>query len=595
VSGKMTSSPGKIENYIIKAFYEQYDNIVEKEICAERIIPIIDDFHHVRDKEKYIKRLVSYPYCVIVIDDIFGLNIKDETLISSFTTFGIKQLKPSIMYELVKKWVNLTDKDITRDYRDIDKNVELINTTLGRNIGKGLIPAYPYFILSTLFTYDTFAISLDQDITSQGHCYQAFIYYYLTKKRGVKNDEIDIYTNFLGELASYMHHSKQIELSYHDFSVFMKKYSEKYNLPIKLEILLTNLSEIVSKDSFNNFTFRYPCFYYYFVAKSLAEHIDELDEMNRIKNILNNLHVDENAYIAIFLIHHSKNISIFEEIENISSALFDKYKPATLAKDEMSFFDEQAQIIVKAALPPANVTPEMERTRRLKMQDELEQSQDDDIIEKRLDENTTNAKDIRRAIKTVEVMGCIIRNRAGSLERERLQKIFLNGMNVHLRVLSSLIETIKHEEERTEIVEVISKILIRMEEGKNPNQKMSEEKRRKIARNIFWNINFFTIYGIISKIVHSLGSDKLTEISNHICDQVDNPASFLVKHGILMGYEKNLQIPEIEKRINENDFSKIAKRTVEMMVVDHCSLNPVTYRDKQRIEDTLKIPRFQLK
>jgi hypothetical protein len=595
VSSKKTSSPGKIDNFILKSLYEQYDNIDEKTISSNRIIPIIDDFHLVKDKEKYIKRLVNYSYCIIVVDDIFSLNLKDETLISLFITFRIKQLKPSIIYELIKKWVSLTDKEFEKtDYKDIDKNVELINTTLGRNIGKGLIPAYPYFILSTLFTYDTFALSLDQDITSQGHCYQAFIYYYLTQKRGVKNDEIDIYSNFLSELASFMHHLKLNEISYYDFSVFLKKYSEKYNLPIKPDILLTNLSEIILEDSFKNYSFKYPCFYYYFVAKSLSEHADDRNEMKRIENILNNLHVDENAYIAVFLVHHSKNIIIFDEINKVASSLFNKYESATLTKNEMSFFDEQAQNIVKAALPPANVTPEMVRTERLKIEDQLEESKSNDLKVECNDDNDTSANDIRRAIKTVEVIGCIIRNRAGSLEKDKLQNLFLNGMNVHLRALSSLIEIIRYEDKETEIVELISKLITRLEEGKDPNQRMSEEKRRKIARNIFWNVNFFTIYGIIYKIVHSLGSDKLIEISNNVCDQVDTPASFLIKHGILMGYPKNLQIPELEKRINEHDFSKIAKRVAEMLVVDHCSLNLVTYRDKQRIEDTLKISKSKL-
>ena len=150
VSGKETIFPGKIENIIVKSLHEQYDNFDEKEIGSKRIVPIIDDFHHAKDKENRIEILVKYPLSIVIVDDIFGLNFKDETFISSFITFKIKELKPSIMYELVKKWVNLTDKDIKNDYTDIDKKLDLIKATLGRNIGKGLMPVYPFFILSTL-------------------------------------------------------------------------------------------------------------------------------------------------------------------------------------------------------------------------------------------------------------------------------------------------------------------------------------------------------------------------------------------------------------------------------------------------------------
>ena len=594
VSGKKTILPGKIENIIKKSLHEQYNNFNENEIDLGRIIPIVDDFHYAKDREKRIKNLLKYPLCIVIVDDTFSLNFKDETLIASFIMFKTKELKPSIRFELVKKWESLSDKDIERDYKDIDKSVALINTVLGRNIGKGLVPAYPFFILTALVTYETFTLSLEQDITSQGYCYQAIIYYYL-RKRGVKNDEIDIYSNFLGELASYMHHVKQNELSYHDFSVFMNKYTEKYNLPIKPDMLLTNLSEIVSKDSLNNYSFRYPCFYYYFVAKSLSEHIEEPDGMERIKNIINNLQVDENAYIAVFLIHHSKNISIFNKIESISSSLFDKFKPATFTKDEMSFCDREMHNIIKAVMPPADVTPEMARAQELKRQDEWEQSRDYDTKDDSISESEAFVNDFRKAIKTVEVMGCIIRNRAGSLEKVKLQNIFLDGINVHLRISSCLIDTIKGEDKHKAIIDVISTLLSKQDEGKDPNQRLSEDERKKIAQIIYSNIIFFIVHGIIYKIVHSLGSEKLIEISNYVCDQVNNPATALIKHGILMEYEKNLQVDELHRRINEHDFSEIAKRSAEVMVVYHCSLNPVNYRDRQRIESTLKISRSRLK
>ena len=593
VSDKKSSFLGKIDNRISKSLREQYKDIDVSEIDKERIIPIIDDFHHANNKEKHIKNLSKYLHCIIIVDDIFGLNIKDETLISSFTTFRIKELKPSLRYELVEKWVSLTDKNVGDTYKDIDKNIGLINATLGKNIGKGIMPAYPFFILSTIVTYETFAMSLDQEITSQGYCYQAFIYFYL-RRHGVRNDEIDIYINFLTELAFYIYNEKQEELNSDNFTLFMESYLDTYNLPVKQDILLKNLSEIVSEDSFKNYSFRYPYFYYFFVAKYLSEHIEDDKVMEEIKKIINNLHVDENAYIAIFLTHHSKNINIFKEIEHIALCLFDKYKPATLTKNEIKFFDEKAHTIVKAVLPPANITPEKERMERLNVQDDLEQAQEDIVQKEHIDEEDSLGKELRRAIKTVEVMGCIIKNRAGSLEKVRLEEIFVEAMNVHLRILSCLFEIIKSEKEQKEIVDFISERLSILEESVGANKKLSKDELKKNAEIIFWNLNFFIVFGVIYKIVHSLGSDKLTEIVNKVCDEVNTPASFLIKYGILMGHNKNLQIKELTKGMNEKHFSEIAKRATKLMVVNHCSLHPVNYKDRQRIKTLLEVPTIKL-
>ncbi len=57
------------------------------------------------------------------------------------------------------------------------------------------MPAYPFFILTVINAYETFLKPLNEEITSQGYCYQALIYIYL-KKQKVKNDEIDTYLNW---------------------------------------------------------------------------------------------------------------------------------------------------------------------------------------------------------------------------------------------------------------------------------------------------------------------------------------------------------------------------------------------------------------
>jgi hypothetical protein len=79
-------------------------------------------------------------------------------------------------------------------------------------------------------------------------------------------------------------------------------------------------------------------------------------------------------------------------------------------------------------------------------------------------------------------------------------------------------------------------------------------------------------------------------IVNKVCDEINTPASFIVKHGILMLYDKNIQLDELEKRIKESDFSDIAQRTINLIVANHCFSHPVTYGNKQRIEKKLKIP-----
>ncbi len=61
-----------------------------------------------------------------------------------------------------------------------------------------------------------------------------------------------------------------------------------------------------------------------------------------------------------------------------------------------------------------------------------------------------------------------------------------------------------------------------------------------------------------------------------------------------MWYNKNLQINNIIKRIDEGDFSEIAKRVMKFMIVNHCSMHTIGFKEKQIIQNKLGIPSKKL-
>ena len=473
---------------IKRAFEEQYESMTYNEISPNRIIPIIDDFHLNQRKEKYIKELSKFVNQIVIVDDIFRMNFRDENLIKDYSLFRIKEFNPALRNELIKKWTQLTDKKNgstntqNQVYQNIDHTTELVNTALGKVLGSGIMPSYPFFILSVISTYDTLEKPLDQEITSQGYCYQALIFLSL-RKQGVKNDEIDTYINFLTEFAFNLFKEKSNELPIDKFNSFMKIYLNKFNFPIKQEILLSKLQNghLINLDSCNNFSFYYQYIFYYFVAKYLAEHCEQ--NKSEIDQIVNNLHKNENAYIAIFISHHSKSIYVLDEIILNAMNLFEKYEPATLNKNELTFFDEQIDLIIKEVLPPSMHTPEKERTKRLELQNNVEEHKETTEEEDNVDAENELSIELRRSVKTVEVMGRIIKNRAGSLEKEKLILVFEEAMKVHLRALTSFFELIKIKKGQEAIIKFISSRLEKIVEEMEKVPK--EERLRKNIKNDF--------------------------------------------------------------------------------------------------------------
>lgn len=588
---------GNIQNKIAKAFEKQYNsNINFDDIDKKQIVIIIDDFHKAKHKAKILASLTDFENQILIIDDVFGLRYKEEKLISSFNTFEICELTPSQRYELIENWVLLSDttwKNENEILKEIEFNNDLVDSALGKIIGQGILPSYPFFILSIIIGYEA-GKPLD-NITSQGHFYQSLIILYLQK---VGVNDFDPYLNFLIELSFEIYKAKNNELTTDEFNDFVSIYQENFNLTVSLNELLDNLrkTNILCVTDLGYYKFSYPYLYYFFVAKYFSENTEESKET--IVDIINNLHLDENAYISIFITHHDKNSFIIAEILESSKKLFSSFEPSTLCKKELSFFDDETDEIIEASLTLGLKDYDTNRKTELikkdeeeKIKAETEESEDDDS-------DNELGKELRKSVKTVEVIGRIIKNRADSLKKFQIEELFEEGMKVHLRVLSSYIQLVKREDLQKELIEIIAnrlRINIDSKSEKNQIKLIGDEDRlKKMAKNIFWNINFSFIYTMNSKIIHSLGSSKLSNNAKTICDKLNTPASLLVKHGIYMRYDKNLQIDKIYEEKEKLNFSITAEKVLVQKIVNHCQTHSFRESELQKIEAKLSVSKKHL-
>lgn len=592
---------GKPTNKLEKAFADQYQGANYSDFDTKRIVPILDNFHSAKHQEKYIEQFKDYPKQVLIVDDIFGLNIKNQNRIKDYNKFKIREFSPVERNDLIKRWIQIKEDSqiqINKNHlqQSIDEKTELIENSLGIIFGKGIMPSYPFFILSLLAAQDT-QKPLDSEITSQGHCYQALIYLYL-RKQGVKNDQIDIYTNFLTELAYFIYDSKGNSLANEDFQKFLADYKDKFNLPISITDIVQTLSKvnICKFDSLNQFNFCYSYIYYFFVAKYLADHLESKKET--INKILSNLHKDENAYITVFIAHHTKSNYLLDELLLNAEILFEKYSPATLDTEELSFFDNHEDEIVKAILPSFGHNSVEERKKMLEEKSRQEEARKDanENVDNNLDEASNElVTNLRLSIKTVEVMGLIIKNRSGSLDKQRLEYIYEQGMKVHLRIIKSFIDLIREEKAEQEFIDFLTERINKaIEEKEEENKELSIEKIEKLVRKIYWNLNFGVLHGFTTKAIHSLGSSNLLNISQAVSEKLKTPSAFIINHGIRMWYGKNLRLDEIDARLRDADFSKTAQNLMKFKIVEHCRLHNIEFKDLQKIEQKLHIPTAKL-
>lgn len=589
---------GNPETKVKKALEDQYEQSEIRDLEKSDIAIIIDDFHKAKHKDKILGAYDDYEHQTLFIDDLLEINFRNENLLKEHTSFSIRELSPSLRDELCRKWLETTEavresSNPNHLYKKLDAKTKKVDLSLGKVMGKGIMPSHPFFILTLLSAQET--ANSYQDITSQGHCYQALIYLYL-KKQGVTDDQIDAYMNFLTELAFSLFERNEIGFTENEFDLFVERYKEKYNLPIDVREIEENLGEVgISKyDGLGNYNFCYPYLYYFFVAKYLSENLRK--NKNKIDTIINNLHNTKNAYIAIFISHHSKSDYILDEIILNALVLFDDFEPATLSKTDLSFFDNHEEKIVEATLPPSGESPEERRKERLLSKDQLEERQSK--IESHRSPGSDDqkvpelVKKLRKSLKTVEVMGQIVKNRYGSLESSRLEQIYEAGLLLVLRILSSFFDIIEEKEAQDDIVDyILHKIIV---EAKNKGGSISVNSAEELAKNIFWNMNFYVILGLVKKAVHSLGSDKLLTITQTIDEKLDYPSSFIVRQGIKMWFDKSLSTRQINERLERGDFSQTAIKVLKYKVVEHSQLHKIGPKGMTKIKKSLDIPRASL-
>lgn len=586
---------GNIEGKIERTFKEEYLTEMEvTDFSKEDIVPIIDDFHKAKKRNKILESLIVFNSFILVVDEAFELDYTNNEDVIGIQRYRIREFKPSFRNKLIKKWLQISDhyknngkeQYINKDYELIDNKSRMVEDFLGKAQNQGIMPSFPFFILTALVTLDDAEKPLDNVITSQGYCYQSLIYFFL-REQGVLNEDIDSYINFLTEFAAAIYRKKD-ELTEEEYELFVSDYSKEFVLVQEVEQMEDKLhkARIIRISSCKNYSFEYPYLYYFFAGKYFAELFDNIindggqlnigdNPCKDIDEIFDNLHVTDNAYIAVFIAHHSKNKKLIERLLVTGKKLFERYSPATFSKDELLFF-HTSQIALPEIADRQN--PDKEREERLKRSDENEERQEAQTSSYKSDDDDSElSKEIRRSIKTVEVIGRILRNRTGSLRQSELAMIFKTGMNIHLRLLSSFFDVLTQPKEQEETLNYIKRRILAV------NKDIDETKLDVLSHKIFWNLNFGVIMGFLGKITFSLGSDKLLPVVNSVVEDQLNEATFIIRQAITMYYKKNLQIGEIEKMFKDSSVSDVSKRVMFCIMADYCQTHRIDYRDRSRL------------
>jgi hypothetical protein len=573
---------GHIDNKIKEAFIQLYGQRTNGNFNNNIIVLIIDDFHLLNkaQQQKYIKNITDKKNCfaIILVDLMFLGSIEKQKQTELYKKYSIREFGHSKRNELIEKWVSYKGSDDT-NYKKIDELSEYLNNTFI----KGIIPYTPFYILTVLAANEDF-VPLNGELTSKGHCYQALIYISL-RKMNIAENEIGAFLNILAYIAFNFYENNIMSFSDDMLDAFFRDYSRKFNMPFENEYFIKKMekSHVFSRNSINQFSFYASYLYHYFVAKYIAEKVSDKNVKKYIEDIYNNLDIQSNAYIGIFIIHHCKNISLIEEVLLNTMLLYDEYPEINLDGDDVKHIDEYA-ISINEEIIDAYDKSEDERRKALSASDENDEA--DEIIEENTEKGEVSiaVRKLKKAIRTIEVMGHILKNHSNEIELIHVNECFLNALNAYRRICNMFI--IEFKKSKDEFIEYV------VDRISNIGTSLTRNEISELGQRYFFYYNLTAIYAIIKMAANALGSQSMNKIIHPIIDEIDNPFGYCVYYQCEMWYNKGLPIEEAKSQYKK--FPDTVKFIMRNLIREYTDLHHIEIKIKQEIAEKFDMKVTQL-
>lgn len=433
---------------------------------------------------------------VMLSSDVFHSFFRDEERLADFDEIKIDLLTHVKQESLIRKRLTLLES--TQDLTDgtVDHYENKVNSIINSKV----VPRYPFYVLSVLQSSEGYMPS-DVSITSYGHCYYVLILAKLIKS-GISEKDGPINTCFkvAEHLAYRIYQASQRHGGDFDFDEFISNYKGTY---IISDAILNRIQDdeygIISRDG----EFKTKYMYYFFLGMYLSKNRD--DHRETISKMTKESYILSNHITLQFIIHHTDDDKIIDNILNQTTQSLRDLAPATLDREETKKFVSIISGLRKTILSDNTVEKERELERRRR--DASDRESEDDGAGSEMD----YVNDIYRILKNNEVLGQVLRNKYGSLKKEKVAEIVRTISTGGLRVVNSIL---KDEDEMILVARYIK-------------EKYPEDDIQQIM-SFLERFSFYWTMINVEKVVASVNHPEIKEAVESVTREEATPAYDLI-------------------------------------------------------------------
>ena len=370
---------------------------------------------------------------VTLSTDVYHAFFLDDTRFAEFVGIKIEPLNHNQQENLIRNMLAVSVEGDQVPDGLVDQFENKVNSII---VSNKIVPRYPFYVLSILQTQEQYMP--DVSITSYGHCYYVLIVAHLIKS-GISSRDMDLNAcfNFLEHLAfdHYLMRREDSQPSSNgfEFGAFLREYSNRFFVP---KSVVNRLSDQDYGIISTNGEFRFRYMYYYFLGRYLANNKESTQTI--VEELCERSYLGDNQVVILFLVHHTNDDDVIEEILIRHICTLGDVSPAKLTAVETARF---AKIVASM--------PEDIQSERLVEDVRKEERQSRDRSDRELMDKDLKADDslnerqvgVYKIFKSNEILGQILRNKFGILPKNKVEEIIETVSDGGLRLINSFLES----------------------------------------------------------------------------------------------------------------------------------------------------------
>lgn len=501
--------------------------------------------------------------------------------LGTYKKFQILKFGKKLRHRLIKKWCSLGPLG---SLQELDLKIDTAESLVNTVIGKNLVPEQPIYLLILLQSADQNQAGELQN-SSFSHYYQYLITRSLYQVN-VKTQELDEYQNYLSHLAWYLQERGTKEIDLPEFRRFNEGFSRIFtsvDFDRRLHLLVE--ARILTRRG-DFYSFAYPYVYFFFIGRYLASKVHTDQEVKTwVLDACQKLYIRDKANAVLFLTHHDNNPWVITQIAEVMRKCFHDKAPMELNGDADSIntlVTKTSALVIEAP----NVARNQEESRAFSDSVALHS----DEPELHPDDPNKDLAFLARwnlLMKTAQILGQILKNYYGSLEKPFKADLIGEVFDGPLRALRIFLEEVERDMDGL-VADVRNLIADSM-----PGLNVAEQKQA--AHKTTFQILSWLGNQTIAAAAQFVASDKLREdISAKVAE---NPTVAYRLIGLATRLLRPGQLPldEISKMAKELEGNHYAFGILQSLGVHHLYLFHTDAAHKQSLCKSLGISLNEVK